>query len=542
MTTPVDQWHPAMPITAGRLQYMLARLSETLTVKSFGAIGDGVADDAPAIQEALNDARDSGGGWVVVPPGVYLLSTLPLRIYRNTRLTLLPGAEMRRNMAETMIVNGDASQSFGGYTGHSNIIIEGGLWNMRGTTAGLTTSVMGIHFGHCTDITVRDLEVRDVPGYHAVEFNSTKRGIIQNCKFRGYVDPGARDFSEAVQLDLAKSSDTFGAFGPYDHTPCEDILIQGNYFGASGTGGTTAWPRGIGSHSATITKFHRRVRIVGNTFEGVLQYACSLYNYEDTTVSANTFSSCGSGVRIRSVILSDTEDTKDPSGTQTSASQSIKNFTVAGNTFRFGAGYDDAIVALGESSGQVLNLSISGNAIDTTASSENGIRLQRVERFTVGTNTISNVSGTAISMENCVHGNVNGNEIYTPGSHGITAVTCTHSSIIGNEIKFPANNGVLIQDGNDLQVRNNYVKAPGRETNATWYGVRISTNASSISLSGNKTRPNGSGNEAINGLSIATGCTNIARYGNDWRGAEFTGGSGMNDNSTTPQTLATDLS
>ncbi|MBL1100152.1 right-handed parallel beta-helix repeat-containing protein [Streptomyces coffeae] len=540
MTTPVDQWHPALPITAGRLNYMLARLSEMTTVKSFGALGDGAADDAPAIQLALNDARDSGGGWVIVPPGVYLLSSLPLRIYRNTRLTLLPGAEFRRNMAETMLINGDAGQNFGGYTGHSNITVEGGLWNMRGTTAGLTGSVMCISIGHCQDITIRDLEVRDLPGYHAVELNSTKRGAILNCRFRGYVDPGARDFSEAIQLDLAKSSGVFGGFGPYDHTPAEDILIQGCYFGASGTGGTTAWPRGVGSHSATITKFHRRIRVLGNTFESVLQYGVSAYNWEDVTVTGNTFSSCGSGVRIRSVIASDTEDTKDPSGTQTNASQSIKNFAVSSNTFRFGGGYDEPIVALGETTGQILNLSISGNSIDDSTANENGIRLQRAERFSVSGNTISNVSGTAISMEDCTNGNVTGNEIYAPGSHGITSVTTTHTSLNANSIMYPANNGILVQDGSDIQVKNNYIKSPGRQTNNTWYGIRISTNASSIHLTGNKTRPNGSGNEAINGLSVSNTCTNIARSGNDWRGTQFTGGA-LADSSTSPATSATDL-
>ncbi|MEU1805831.1 right-handed parallel beta-helix repeat-containing protein [Streptomyces sp. NPDC019937] len=540
MSTPVEKWLPAMPVTAGRLQYMLERRSEALTVASYGAKGDGVADAAPGIQLALNAARDAGGGWVIVPAGTWLLSTLPLRIYDNTRLTLLPGAELRRNMAETMLINGDAAQNFGGYTGHSNITIEGGLWNMRGTTAGLTGSVMCISIGHASDITIRDLEIRDVPGFHAIELNSTKRGTIQNCRFRGYIDPGGRDFSEAIQIDLAKSSGVFGGFGPYDHTPTEDVLVTGCYFGASGTAGTTAWPRGIGSHSATITKFHRRIRIVGCTFESVLQYAISAYNWEDVTVSANTFSSCGSGVRIRSVIVTDTEDTKDPAGNQTSASQSIKNFAVSGNTFRFGGSYDDPVLALGETTGQILNLSVSGNAIDTTAGSQNGVRLERVERYAVTGNTISNVDGTAVSMENSVNGNVASNQIYTPNAHGITAVTCNHLGLYGNNIMYAANNGVLIQDGSDMQIRNNYIKSPGRQTNATWYGIRISTNASSIHLTGNKTRPNGSGNEAINGLSITNACTLIARSGNDWRGSQFTGGA-LSDSSTSPTTSATDI-
>lgn len=43
-------------------------------VREFGAQGDGVADDTAAIQAALNSARTSGGGEVVLPAGTYLVS------------------------------------------------------------------------------------------------------------------------------------------------------------------------------------------------------------------------------------------------------------------------------------------------------------------------------------------------------------------------------------------------------------------------------------------------------------------------------------
>jgi hypothetical protein len=56
-----------------------------LNVRSFGAKGDGTADDAPAFQAALNQARSSGIGLVIVPPGTYninatLTAQAPIRI------------------------------------------------------------------------------------------------------------------------------------------------------------------------------------------------------------------------------------------------------------------------------------------------------------------------------------------------------------------------------------------------------------------------------------------------------------------------------
>ncbi|EFL01579.1 conserved hypothetical protein [Streptomyces sp. SPB78] len=107
-----------------------------------------------ALQAALNTARDAGGGWVIVPPGTWDVSALPLRIYRNTRLTLADGAVIRRAGNGTMLLNGDAGQPLGGYTGHGSLIIEGGTWDSQAVQ--YPTSAMCISIGHAEDVTIRD--------------------------------------------------------------------------------------------------------------------------------------------------------------------------------------------------------------------------------------------------------------------------------------------------------------------------------------------------------------------------------------------------
>lgn len=50
------------------------------SVRTFGAVGDGIADDAPAIQRAIDSASAAGGGIVHLPQGLYLCeSSLQLR-------------------------------------------------------------------------------------------------------------------------------------------------------------------------------------------------------------------------------------------------------------------------------------------------------------------------------------------------------------------------------------------------------------------------------------------------------------------------------
>jgi len=59
------------------------RLSDVVNVKDWGALGNGSANDAPAIQKAIDFAISRGGGKVVFPPGNYILSS-PLEIGSNT--------------------------------------------------------------------------------------------------------------------------------------------------------------------------------------------------------------------------------------------------------------------------------------------------------------------------------------------------------------------------------------------------------------------------------------------------------------------------
>src|SRR4029434_2079563 len=64
----------------------LTTSSATLNVYDYGAVGDGVADDSPAIQATIADALATGVLHVYVPPGSYLLNS-PLAI-TDTSITL----------------------------------------------------------------------------------------------------------------------------------------------------------------------------------------------------------------------------------------------------------------------------------------------------------------------------------------------------------------------------------------------------------------------------------------------------------------------
>jgi polygalacturonase len=66
--------------------------ARTFDPRRFGARGDGASRDTGAIQRAIDECSQSGGGTVLVSPGTYLVGTVVLK--SNVNLHLLPGATL----------------------------------------------------------------------------------------------------------------------------------------------------------------------------------------------------------------------------------------------------------------------------------------------------------------------------------------------------------------------------------------------------------------------------------------------------------------
>ena len=89
-----------LPVQAAN--YITPTGGYSINVQNFGARGDGVTDDAPIIQAAINALEAHGGGVLVVPPGTYLLNSYQpsphpwffynLRVGSNILIQGQPGA------------------------------------------------------------------------------------------------------------------------------------------------------------------------------------------------------------------------------------------------------------------------------------------------------------------------------------------------------------------------------------------------------------------------------------------------------------------
>ncbi|MDZ7314349.1 MAG: glycosyl hydrolase family 28 protein [candidate division KSB1 bacterium] len=65
----------------------------TYNVKDFGAVGDGKTINTTAIQNAINQCRDNGGGTVIIPSGIFVTGVI--RLYSNINLHLEIGAALK---------------------------------------------------------------------------------------------------------------------------------------------------------------------------------------------------------------------------------------------------------------------------------------------------------------------------------------------------------------------------------------------------------------------------------------------------------------
>lgn len=495
-----------------------------VTDAAYGATGDGSTDDTAAIQAALDQVQTDGGGTVYVPGGTYSIASGPLRVYGHTRLLLAPDAVIRRDAATTLLLNGDSDQTFGGYTGHGHIVIEGGTWDANGTV--VTANGMALSIGHAEDVTVQDCTILDVPGYHAIEMNAVKGGRILNVKALGFIDTGSRAFSEAFQFDLAKSSSVFGGFGPYDHTPVVDALVQGCTVGESGTAGTTSWGRGVGSHSATATVWHTGIRVVNNHFEGTLQYAVGGYVWNDAVISGNVIADCGAGIWVRSLDSSIASHREDTTGSDTGASQPSDRIVIADNLVSGSGGHNEGVLVEGEDTGHVRRATVTGNVVEGGTSGQSGIRAAYVDESAIASNVVRDCEGTGVSTLVLEHVQIMGNTVAAPDTSGITVDNRTggqHVAVVGNRVTDAGVNGVHLLGTVDTELLDNVLVGSSRTTDLAGYGIRISSSASDVLIHGNKVRRRGSGNEAGYGLSITSSCSQIRRGDNDLTDSGSTG-------------------
>lgn len=376
-----------------------------VSVTDFGAVGDGITDDTTAIQAAL----DSGALVLLFPSGTYNITT-SIKINSNTTIFAYGATLVRMANIDNMIIN-KSDGITGLYDANENIKIFG--LKVNGNSATYTTPATLVAFGHAKNIVIRDCEIYNVPTYHAIELNAVERAIVESC----YLHNGTG--TELLQLDLAGGSGLFPWFGPFDFTPCRDIVVNNcHFYDANG---------GVGSHSGNDPNQHYNIVWSNNTFRNMASpgHAMSAYNYRNLTIVGNVVDSCIFGITcFRTVVVGQTD------------------WTISGNTFINATGHGRHITIF-----NVRNVIVSNNTTDT--STDAGIHLQGCTGFTITNNSVKNASVdpaidyASILVVGCSDGYVT-NNIASKSTSGL--VTGTNTIWINTVTGYTVNNNITIEN------------------------------------------------------------------------------------------------
>lgn len=255
-----------------------------ISIKDYGAKGDGVTDDASAIQSALDSLKNTGGT-VFFPYGTYLLKSAVV-FYSNQNLIFDGSATLLQGAAINNLMRSYCKTSFTEYSGTHDCIIYGATFDGGDYTENNGLLCMA----HSKNITIERCTFRNAYGtWHNLEINSSYNVKVKDCDFEGSRKTG--DHGELIQIDAATSNMVYPFDGvTFDDTVCKYIDIDGCYFH-----GDTISPA-IGNHSAMP---HQFIRVRGCIFDGLTTSRGAINFYSDITdvdIHDNIFNGCTKGV------------------------------------------------------------------------------------------------------------------------------------------------------------------------------------------------------------------------------------------------------
>ncbi|MFK7694472.1 right-handed parallel beta-helix repeat-containing protein [Paenibacillus sp. HJGM_3] len=475
----------------------------SVNAKWYGAKGDGMADDTPSIQAALNEALRWPNVKVTVPSGTYRM-TRELYLFKNTYLKMDETTVLLRSHDGNVIRNYRTTDVFYNYEGNGNITIEGGVLDCNGVK--FTRVCNGIALAHAENITLRKLTIKDTQSGHGAELTGVRHVMIDRCRFVGFMFT-TQNYSEAIQLEPALKAGFVGQVA--DHTPTHHVTVQHCYFGPSGTAGTVPWPCGVGAHGAYPDAYFEHIIVRDNVMENSTYWAIRPFKWLNSVISGNHLIKVNGGFFVST-----------PSATSASSKD------------------DNGVVHPVQPASTLI---IENNIIDT--GTNNGVYVEGFpegcgEKVIIANNIFKKLDGQSISLRcaNCV---VTGNILEGAKKNGIFITESSNVIVSDNLIRDVNLHGIQVNNSKRVIVNNNSITNASQNGDNTNDGISLTGTGSDNRVIGNVVRTEAGKKKVRYGLNAAATITLLTRLQNDLRCGAAT--ANLQDLSVTPNTSFQDL-
>jgi len=168
------------------LRSVQSKLRDTVSVKDFGAVGDGVTDDTAAFQAAFNSASTS----LFIPPGTYLINA-PLTVTKALVLTgagpgvsiVKRGAAYTTNLQLGIIGTGYPTSGSVSNLRFSNFTVDGNKADHSGQP--WFNFQFGVGSGPFTvdNIVFENMEIKNAPWHGVALLDGVSNVLVDNCIF-----------------------------------------------------------------------------------------------------------------------------------------------------------------------------------------------------------------------------------------------------------------------------------------------------------------------------------------------------------------------
>lgn len=422
-----------------------SKLRETVSVKDFGAVGDGVTDDTAAIQAALTA---NAGKSIVFPSEATYKVTSGLTVGAGTVL-ILYGATINASSSHfTVFTLGSGCSVFGGTingAGNGTANVNGNAIKALGTNNAPSAPT------YITGPVIRDVTINNV-GFYGVYMQYCTAAVVQNCQINhvGY----------AAVVGLSCTDGVLDSNTIYDVSPGS----SSNAYGLAFSRYVTAL------NDTTVNPRSKNCRITNNRISGVTIWeAIDTHAADGIIIANNTIDNCATGIACVASGLSGSDDI---------ASSSI---VIEGNSITLTSGLGSAIVVAGAIAGGTTvdysdTVVISGNRITGGGQAGNvitgSINVYSAKNVSIVGNVVKNARVTGIHMySDILWFTISGNTVLDPYDNTYVASCVKQSSnnVIGN---ISGNTFVRNDTGLGTNVANNSI----RFTSSTGSQVSVGKN------------------------------------------------------------------